>query len=77
MRSRVGGPNGCIDAHNRLLYEGKRWESTKEKTTSDQKANDSQVAKQGTQGPAKEGKQQKSEGSHATTAHAKGNVKEE
>ena len=76
-RSRIRGLNGCIDTHNRLLHEDKRRESDKEKSTSDQKANDSQDSKQGAQGAATEGKQQQPERSHTTMVHAKEKVKEE
>ena len=62
---------------NRLLHEDKRRESDKEKSTSDQKANDSQDSKQGAQGPATEGKQQHPKRSHTTMVHAKEKVKEE
>ena len=46
-------------------------------STSDQKANNSQDAKQGAQGPATEGKQQHPKRSHTTMVHAKEKVKEE
>ena len=65
-RSRICGLNGCIDTHNRLLHEDKRRESDKEKSTSDQKANDSQDSKQGAQGPVTEGKQQQPKRSQTT-----------
>ena len=76
-RSRICGLNGCVDTHNRLLHEAKRRESNKEDSTSGQKANDSQEAKQGAQGPTTEGRQQRSERSYMTTVHAKESVEEE
>ena len=75
--SRICDLDGCIDTHSRLLHEDKRKKSNKENSTSDQKANGSLDLKQGTQGPATEGKQQQPERSHTTMVHAKENVKEE